>query len=138
MVRPGVGITLPLFNRNQGETEGKRAAVTQVTLQRDALTTRVRAEIAAAVMSYRSAAVQVEVLETTVLAPARQNRQLLETAYREGKVGLPVLLLIRNQVIGAELDYWSAWLAEREAIAVLAEATGANIASDRLPTETPR
>ncbi len=138
VVRPGVGITLPLFNRNQGETEGKRAAVTQVTLQRDALTTRVRAEIAAAVMSYRSAAVQVEVLETTVLAPARQNRQLLETAYREGKVGLPVLLLIRNQVIGAELDYWSAWLAEREAIAVLAEATGANIASDRLPTETPR
>ena len=69
-------------------------------------------------------------LESTVLAPARQNRQLLEIAYREGKVGLPVLLLIRNQVIDAELDYWTAWLAEREALATLAEATGANLVPD--------
>lgn len=138
VVRPGLGITLPFFNRNQGETEARRAAVTQVTLQREALTTRVRAEIAAAVMSYRAAATQVEVLETTVLAPARQNRQLLETAYREGKVGLPVLLLIRNQVIGAELDYWSAWLAEREAMAALAEATGTNIPNDTPPAERQR
>lgn len=138
VVRPGVGITLPFFNRNQGETEARRAAVTQVTLQREALATRVRAEIAAAVMSYRSAAAQVEVLETTVLAPARQNRQLLETAYREGKVGLPVLLLIRNQVIGAELDYWNAWLAEREAMAALAEATSTNIPNPTPPGERQR
>lgn len=138
VTRPGVGITLPFFNRNQGETDARRAAVAQATLQRGALTTRVRAEIAAAVMSYRAAAAQVEVLETTVLAPARQNRQLLETAYREGKVGLPVLLLIRNQVIGAELDYWTAWLAEREAAAALAEATGANIADDARAPGAPR
>ena len=52
--------------------------------------------------------------------------ELLEIAYREGEVGLPVLLLIRNQVIDAELDYWAAWLAEREAAATLAEATALN------------
>ena len=127
VTRLGVGLTLPVFNRNQGEVETRVAAVTQAALTRSALITRVRAEIAMAVTAYRSAAAEVEVLESTVLAPARQNRQLLETAYREGKVGLPVLLLIRNQVIGAELDYWTAWLAEREALATLAEATGANM-----------
>ena len=67
-------------------------------------------------------------LEATVLAPARENRVLLEAAYREGKVGLPVMLLIRNQVIAAEQEYWSAWLAEREAAALLAAATGESVA----------
>lgn len=127
VVRPGIGLTLPVFNRNQGEAEARRAAARQATLDRAALATRVRAEIASAVTTYQSAVAEVEVLESTVLAPARQNRQLLETAYREGKVGLPVLLLIRNQVIDAELDYWTAWLAEREAAARLAEATGQNV-----------
>lgn len=121
---PGVGITLPFFNRSQGETQARRAAVAKAELARAALTTRVRAEVASAVGTYRSAAQEVEVLESTVLAPARQNRQLLETAYREGKVGLPVLILIRNQVSDAELEYWAAWLAEREALARLAEVTG--------------
>ncbi len=127
--RPGVGLTLPLFNRNQGEVEARRAAAQQAERDRSALVAQVRAEIASAIAAYRSAAGEVEVLESTVLGPARQNRQLLETAYREGKVGLPVLLLIRNQVIDAELDYWAAWLAERNALAALAEATGQNLAA---------
>lgn len=121
---PGIGITLPLLNRNQGQTQALRAQAAQADLIRAALTTRVRAEVASAVGAYRSAAQEVEVLESTVLAPARQNRQLLEVAYREGKVGLPVLILIRNQVSDAELEYWTAWLAEREALTQLTEVTG--------------
>ena len=125
--RPGVGLALPFFNRNRGEVEARRAQVQQARLERAALATNVRAEVASAVAAYQAAAAEVTVLEATVLAPARQNRQLLETAYREGKIGLPELLLIRNQAIEAELDYWTAWLAEREARAALAEATGQNL-----------
>ena len=125
--RPGVGLTLPLFNRNRGEVEARRAEAQQATLERAALTIQVRAEVASAVAAYQAAAAEVRVLETTVLGPARQNRQLLETAYREGKIGLPELLLIRNQAIEAELDYWTAWLAAREASAALAEATSQNL-----------
>lgn len=132
--RPGIGATIPLFNRNRGIAEARDATARQVELQRASLVGRMRTEIAAEVAAYRSAAEEVEILETTVLAPARQNRQLLETAYREGKVGLPVLLLIRNQVIDAELEYWASWLAERVALADLAEATAENIApSQRNP-----
>ena len=126
-VRPGVGITLPVFNLNQGDVQARRAEARQAELDRAALITRLRTEIANAVSRYRSAFLEVEVLETTVLEPARQNRQLLETAYREGKVGLPVLLLIRNQVIDAEREYWASWLAERVALADLAEALATNI-----------
>jgi cobalt-zinc-cadmium efflux system outer membrane protein len=123
-IRPGIGLSLPVFNRLQGETESRRALTTQAKLDRVATATRVRVEVEQAYRAYEAAATAVEVLESTVLGPARDNRRLLEAAYREGKVGLPVLLLIRNQVIGAEQDYWNAWLAEREALAELAAAIG--------------
>lgn len=126
-LRPGAGLAIPVFNRNQGELAARRAAVRQAELEQVAQVARVRAEVTSAVATYQSAAIEVEVLETTVLLPARQNRQLLETAYREGEVGLPVLLLIRNQVIDAELEYWTTWLAEREARATLDESTGENV-----------
>ena len=125
-VRPGVGITLPVLNRKRGEIDAREAAVRQAQADRNAVAQRIRAEVESAARAYNSAASEVEVLEATVLAPARENRQLLEAAYREGKVGLAVLLLIRNQVIDAEQEYWSAWLAEREALSALAAATGDN------------
>ncbi|MEO7964809.1 MAG: TolC family protein [Gemmatimonadaceae bacterium] len=126
-LRPGVGLTLPVFNQNRGAVAARRAAAQQFRLDRDATASRVRTEIATAVAIYRSAAAEVDILESTVLGPARQNRQLLEIAYREGEVGLAELLLIRNQVSDAELGYWTAWLAEREAVAALLEATGTNV-----------
>ena len=123
-IRPGIGLSIPVFNRQQGEIDARRAATTQAMLDRAATATRVRTGVERAYRAYESAALAVEVLESTVLGPARDNRRLLEAAYREGKVGLPVLLLIRNQVIGAEQDYWDAWLAEREALADLAASAG--------------
>lgn len=125
--RPGVGMSLPFLNRNQGERQALRAALRQAELEHTSLARRVGAEVAAAVATYHSAVSEVEVLAATVLAPARQNRQLAEIAYREGEIGLPVLLIIQNQAIDAELDYWATWLAAREALATLAEATGENV-----------
>lgn len=125
--RPGIGITLPVFNRNQGAVEARRAEARQAELESAALVAATRVEVARAVASYETAAAEVDVLERTVLTPARENRRLLEVAYRAGKVGLPVLLLIRNQVIDAELEYWAAWLAAREALADLAQATGETV-----------
>lgn len=131
ILRPGLGLSLPILNRNQGQIQALRAAALQAELERAALVTRVRAEVTTAVAAYRAATTEVAVLESTVLAPARQNRRLVEIAYREGKVGLAELLLIQNQAIDAELDYWEAWLAARQARSTLAEATGRNI--DTIP-----
>ena len=136
--RPGIGLTLPFLNRNQGERQALRAAAQQAEVERLGLIARVRAEIESAVATYESAAAEVGILEQTVIAPARQNRRLVEVAYREGKVGLPVLLLIQNQAIDAELDYWTAWLAAREALASLAEATGENAEEIGIPESGAR
>ena len=129
--RPGVGVTLPFFNRNRGRIQALKATARQAELDRESVAQSVRAQVRAAVASFEAAATEVQVLETTVLTPARQNRRLVEIAYREGKVGLPELLLIRNQAIDAELEYWTAWLAERQALALLAETTGTNFTVER-------
>jgi outer membrane protein TolC len=122
---------VPLFNRNQGEVQARRAAARGAELERAAVASRVRAEVESAFRAYQAAAGEVEVLERTVLGPARDNLRLLETAYREGKIGLPVLLLVRNQVIDAEQDYWSAWLAERDAESQLRAAVGLPLSISR-------
>ena len=134
--RAGLGLALPLFNFNRGEVEARRATAQQAVEQRGALVARIRSETAAVVAAYEAASDAEALLASTVLAPARKNRQLLEGAYRQGKIGLPVLLLVRNQVIDAELEYWQAWLEAREARAALDEATGGNldpVASTRVP-----
>ena len=48
-----------------------------------------------------------------------------------------MLLLIRNQAIDAELEYWEAWLAQHIALAELDEATGETVAGFPLDSLSP-
>ena len=125
-LRPGIGFTLPFLNRRQGDREALRAAVRRADLERAATSATIRAEVAKAVAAYRSASTELAALEAAVLIPARQNRQLAEVAHREGKIGVPVLLIVQNQAIDAELEYWNAWLALRFALTDLAAVTADN------------
>lgn len=123
-IGPAIGITLPIWNRNQGVVEERRAQVVQAQLQRRAVELRVRTDIETAVRSYRSAVQEAITFETTVRQPAHINSALLETAFRAGKIALPTLLLLRNQLLDAELGYWDAWLARQDALVRLQAATG--------------
>lgn len=124
VLRPGVGFSLPIFNRNSGEIKARTLEAKMNELQSMALAARIRIEVTGGVRAYQNAEAEAKLLETTVLGPARENRALLELAYREGKIGLPVLLLVRTQVIDAESEYWDAWLAARQAMTQLKAATG--------------
>lgn len=124
-IGPAVGLSLPLFNRNQGGVAQRRALEERALLDRRATELRVRTEVVNAARAYRAATEEAAVFESSVLRPAHENAELLETAFRAGKVSLPTLLLLRNQLLDAELGYWDAWLAQREAYVQLDAATGA-------------
>lgn len=121
----GVGVGLPVWNRNQGVRDQRRAEVRQAELSRSAVVLRVRAEVADAYRSYVFATEEEAAFSEQVRGPARENQSMLETAYQAGKLGLPELLLLRNQLLDAELGYWDAWLARRAAFTRLQAATGA-------------
>jgi cobalt-zinc-cadmium efflux system outer membrane protein len=120
----GVGFALPIFSRNQGVIAQRRAQSQQALLEARAVELQIREEVATAVQAYAAASEETLIFETSVLEPARRNSQLLEAAYRAGKLALPTLLLLRNQLLEAELGYWDAWLTQREALVQLQAAIG--------------
>jgi cobalt-zinc-cadmium efflux system outer membrane protein len=85
---------------------------------------RVRTEVEAALARYESAQEAVSILETELLGPIRENHSLLQVAYTEGLIDIATLLLLRNQLLDAELDYWDAWERREQARTELASATG--------------
>lgn len=123
----GVGAQVPAFNRNRGTLAVAQAEAARAAYARSATELRVRAEVTQAAQAYAAAAEEVSVYESDVLQPTRENQALLETAYRAGKIDLPSLLLVRNQLREAELGYWDAWLAFRRARVRLESATGVSL-----------
>ena len=119
-----VGVVLPVFNRNQGLTQRRRAEIAETEEARRATELRVRVEVEDALRTYASAQREVELLEAEMLGPIGENQGLLDIAYREGKIDLASLLLLRNQLLDAELSYWAAWERRQIARTDLAAATG--------------
>ncbi|MHB1170182.1 MAG: TolC family protein, partial [Longimicrobiales bacterium] len=117
-------LPLPLWNRNQGLVAEREAEATRARLELSAVELEVRTDVISAYRSYVTAAEEARIYETSVLEPARENQELLDTAFRAGKLALPSLLLLRNQLLDAELGYWDAWLALRSALVELQAATG--------------
>jgi cobalt-zinc-cadmium efflux system outer membrane protein len=119
-----VGIGLPFFNRNQGETLRNQAEIVELENLKRAAENRIRTEVHDAWRTLESAKREVGVLEVSLTSSIRANQGLLETAYREGELDLTSLLLLRNQLLEAEFDYWDAWERRELAHTDLRTATG--------------
>jgi len=118
------GLSLPLFNRNQGQLDRRRAETFEVDQLRRAAELRIQTEVENALLLFESAERETALLEAGLLGPIRENQRLLDTAYREGKIDLANLLLLRNQLLDAELSYWDAWERRERARTELESATG--------------
>ena len=130
-----VGLPIPLFDRNQGLRMRRAAEAEAARLEVDAADLRIRTEIRSAVRALDTTRREMEIFRDEILAPARANQELLEIAYREGKVDLGALLLLRNQLLDAELGYWDAWQRNLDAVVTLRSATGSIL--DDLTTHLP-
>lgn len=120
-----IGMEIPLFNRSQGVTDRRTAEVSTARAELRATETIVRLEVEDAYRRYQTASREVELLEGELLGPSRENQRLLDIAYREGKIDLASLLLVRNQLLDAELAHWDAWERRERALTDLRSATGA-------------
>ena len=138
--RFGIGISLPfpVFDRRQGARSRALAEVSAAEHEREDQRNRLETEVRTAFAAVRIAREEVEILTNQVLLPARENHGLLEIAYREGKMDLSTLLLIRNQLLDAQMSYWDAWQRWREAEADIRSASGAVLDSYELPAGLTR
>lgn len=119
----GVGLELPVWNRNGGLSDRTEAEHGQARFALAAGRLQTRAQVSRALSAYATARERARVYEESVLEPARLSRRRLVTAYDAGKIGLTELLILRGRLLDAELGYWDAWLDLRTAWIDLQEAS---------------
>lgn len=79
---------IPVFNRNQGEIERARQEQRQIEARIRALSASVENEVEIAYQQYTSSRTTVEKLEKTMLARARDVRQITQYSYTRGEATL--------------------------------------------------
>ena len=125
-----VALPLPLWNRNQGVVEQREAESRRADLAVEAAELRIRTEVLDAWNRYVTSRQEAELLREQVYGPAHANQELLAAAYEAGRIDLPTLVLLRNQLLEAEFDYWDAWFGLNEAHTDLTAAIGAPTTDD--------
>lgn len=105
IIQGTLGIELPFFNRNQAARGVTAARVAQAEASLGATERLVRSEIVLALERYRAASAAADVFNEEVLAALQQNLELVNEAYRAGKVDFLQLLLIRRDALDARRDY---------------------------------
>ena len=105
-----VSIPLPIFDRNQGEIERTRYAVTQARQQRALANGQVLTDVKDAYEGLRTSDRVVQIYRSGNLDTAQKNRDISEYAYRRGAASL-------LDFLDSERSYRATQLAFRQALA---------------------
>jgi cobalt-zinc-cadmium efflux system outer membrane protein len=94
-----------VFQRNQAARGVSRAQAEQAGRAVEALERTIRAEVVVAVERHRSAVAAAQAFAGT---PVAENLELMNEAYRAGKVNLFELLVMRREALEARTAYLDA------------------------------
>lgn len=103
-------IPLPIFNRNQGQIEHARIAITQAQEQEKATNSQALTDVHDAYEDLRTSDKVVTLYRSGYLEVAQKDREISEYAYRRGAVSL-------LDFLDAERNYRATQLAYRQALA---------------------
>jgi cobalt-zinc-cadmium efflux system outer membrane protein len=101
---------LPIFNRNQGEIERSRYAITQAQEQASETTQQVSTDVVQAYENLRSNEQVIQLYQGGYVDAAKQSRDISEYAYRKGAASL-------LDYLDSERTYRANQLAYRQALA---------------------
>lgn len=108
----GVGISLPIFNRNQGAKAEAAAAIEQAKRLRELTELQIRAEVESARARYRAADAAVEVFRQGVIERSAANVRTMRAAYEAGAFTISEFLAERRRLVDAQRELTEA-LTER-------------------------
>ena len=103
-----VGVTLPVFNRNQGNIAAAAAEVRRASENVARVQLALRQQLAEAHRRYEVARAQVEVYRDEILPNAQQTLQLTTEAYRAGELDFLRVLTARRTFIQARVNFIAA------------------------------
>lgn len=104
-----MGITLPTFNRNQGNIAAADADWRAAQAELNRIELSLRDELAKAFQRYQVAGNQVEAYRDEILPIAEQNLKLTLKRYEEGEFDLLRVLTARRDLFDARIEYVRAY-----------------------------
>lgn len=104
LINAGVGISLPVFNRNQGAKAEAAAAIEQAKRLRELTEFQIRAEVESAVARLRAADAAIEIFRQGVVERSAQNVRTLRAAYEAGAYTISEFLAERRRYVDAQRE----------------------------------
>lgn len=104
LINAGVGITLPIFNRNQGAKAEAAAGIEQAKRLRELTELQIRMEVESAVARYRAAEAAIEVFRQGVIERSAQNVRTMRAAYEAGAFTISEFLAERRRFVDAQRE----------------------------------
>ncbi len=105
IVRPGLAVSLPVFNHGQGTRMEAEARRQRAAVQLSARRAAAHAELEAAQAAYDSSLASVREIENRGLPRAEETEDLARQGYEAGKLDLPALLLVRTGALDTRREH---------------------------------
>jgi cobalt-zinc-cadmium efflux system outer membrane protein len=101
----GVAVTLPLFERGQGERAEARASRHRAELEVELTERAATAEVEGARKAYVAAVAAVDEMKSSALPLAIENERMARDSYAAGKIELAALLVVRREALDTRAEY---------------------------------
>jgi outer membrane protein TolC len=121
------GVTIPIFNRNQGGIATARANQESAAADLALATLALRSEVATAASRYHATTRALAVFRETVAGTLDENLELVQKSFASGKLRASEVLVFRREFVDSR----------RELIEAAADAWLARIALDLTTGDTP-
>lgn len=99
------GLSIPIFNRNQGAIATAAAELTIAERQVERLQLALRARLAQTLRSYRNSLVTVEKYRKEMIPRARRSYELYQTSFQQMAASYPQVLIARRNLVQMQIEY---------------------------------
>jgi cobalt-zinc-cadmium efflux system outer membrane protein len=114
----GLSVTLPLWNRAQGDKAAARAKQRRVELERTAVLGAASRQVIDAFEAYTRAHEAVELFDREVVPPLVDSEKLLERSIETGQITISAYLVARQEILNGRREHLDRQLALAKAAAV--------------------
>lgn len=122
-----LGISIPLFDRKQGERMETQARLSQARIREAGLKRKVETEINTSYAAAASALRELDLLKRAVLGRSTENLDLLQFAFREGKISFYDVRVAQREMFDSRNAYLQALLAADRAFNALEKSVGGEL-----------
>ncbi len=119
-----LGVSIPLFDMRQGERIEARAKLSQARVRAAGVTRIAQKEVEESYAAAVSARRELDLFKTAILGPTAENLDLLQLAFKEGKISFYELRIAQRETIETRNMYLQSLLSAQLAYNALERATG--------------